>query len=152
MEYNDIIVDDGSLLADRVLRSLHRNEDGHLAGSAYDHESSIEKRHNVAILQIYTCEDEVYTLHEHYAYSPDPLTYIKWRAIVFREIEQLEKYASKSYHGVYGWSTGTIKIHPLRTGDLFIKIDKEGATGVRLTFNSRKAKHETRKEKKRKAA
>jgi hypothetical protein len=45
---------------------------------------------------------------------------------------------------VYGWMTSFIRITPLRNGDLFIKIDKDGATGVRLAFSPRTVKHETR--------
>lgn len=143
----DVIVDDGALLADRILRSLHRNTDGHLSGTAYNHESSIDPKHNIAVLQVYACEDEVYTLYEHYVHSPDPRSYGAWCKIVMMEVDALEKHGGKHFHGVYGWSTSTLHITPLRTGDLFIKVDKEGARGVRLAFGPRKVKHASRKKK-----
>ena len=143
----EAILDDDDLLKDRLLRSLHRNKDGHLAVTSHTHEKSISAAHNAAILYIYTREKNVYTLHEHYIYSHDPHIYKQWKEITAKEIERIMRNKPKDWHGVYGWVTGTIVITPLRTGDLFIRVDKNGAKGVRISFNTRKAKHETYDEK-----
>lgn len=143
----EAILDDDDLLRDRLLRSLHRNKDGHLATTSHNHESTIADSHNATVLYIYTREGNAYTLHEHYVYSHDPHSYKEWKEIVFKEIERILKHPPKDWHGVYGWLTSTIVITPLRTGDLLVKIDKDGARGVRLSFDTRKAKHETHKEK-----
>lgn len=143
----EIILDDDDLLKDRLLRSLHKNNQGHLATTSHNHEKSISAAHNAAVLYIYTREDKAYTLHEHYIYSHDSHTYKEWQEITLKEITRILKTPPKDWHGVYGWLTSTIVITPLRTGDLFIKVDKDGAQGVRISFDSRKAKHETHKEK-----
>jgi hypothetical protein len=151
MDFDDIVVDDGALLADRLVRSLHQNNDGHLAINQKAHESSIEEHHNVAILYIYTSFDDGYVLHEHYVYSVDSLRYKEWKKIVIDECNKLELNKGDEWLGVYGWATAHIQVTPLRTGDLFIKIDKEGARGVRLTFDTRKTKRSSRKGAKREA-
>jgi hypothetical protein len=139
------ILDDSALLADRLIRSLHRNTDGHVAANQQQHESSVELAHNVAILYIYTVDaDEAYMLHEHYVYSHEPCNYQAWLEIVNNEIEGITANPVKGFVGIYGWSTGHVKITPLRNGDLFIKIDKDGARCVRLAFNNGKAKRKTR--------
>jgi hypothetical protein len=143
----EAILDDDDLLRDRLLRSLHRNSDGHLATTSHSHEKAISDAHNAAVLYIYTRERNAYTLHEKYIYSHDPHTYKEWQETVFSHIDSLLKNRPKDWHGVYGWLTSTIVITPLRTGDLLIKVDKDGARGVRLSFDTRKAKHETHKEK-----
>jgi hypothetical protein len=140
MDYDDIVTDDGSLLADRLVRSMHRSDDGHLAINQKAHESSVESRHNVAILYIYTEFDDGVVINEHYVYSHKPNKYKEWAKIANDEAVFLEKHKGKDWLGVYGWQTSHVAITPLRSGDLFIKIDKQGATGVRLTFNSTKDK------------
>lgn len=135
----DKVYDDDVLLADRVLRSLHRNGDGHVAPNQR-HKETILGDHNVAILYLYLIEDGAYVLSEHYVYSPDSATYQSWRRIVLAEVEFIYKQAGRELYGVYGWITAKIQITPLRTGDLFIKIDKDGIKGVRLAFSARKAK------------
>lgn len=134
------------------MRSLHRNRDGHLAGSKKTHIQSVEDEHNIATLYVYTVEDEFYSLHEHYVYSHEPLQYKQWLELVVRECFKLEDNASDAYYGVFGWCTGKLRITPMRNGDLFIKVDSEGATGVRLSFDSGKNKHGTHKKAKQKAA
>jgi hypothetical protein len=147
----EIILDDSVLLADRLLRSLHRNADGHLAAATNRHKDAIDPRHNVAILFVYTFEDEEYTLHEHYVHSSDPQSYKGWHKIALAEVAKVCKFSGKNLHGVYGWCTSLVPITPLRTGDLFIVIDKNGARGVRLAFNTRETKRETLRQKKSKA-
>jgi hypothetical protein len=141
------ILDDDDLLKDRLLRSLHRNNDGHLAVQVKHHEKAVTESHNAAVLYIYTRDGRAYTLHEHYVYSFDPRNYKEWNDAVKKEIERIILSKPKDWHGVYGWLTSTIVITPLRTGDLLIKVDKDGARGVRLSFDTRKAKHEAHKEK-----
>lgn len=144
------VVDDSVLLADRLIRSLHRSPDGHLGSDQYSHKNSVEKYHNVAILYIYTADsDGLYSMHEHYVYSSEPHTYGAWCKLATEEAKRITKRRDKDLHGVYGWTTANVQITPLRTGDLFITVDKEGARGVRLAFNSTKAKRETRKGSKR---
>lgn len=136
----DVIVDDGALLADRLVRSLHRNKDGHLAVTHRQHENSVDESHNVAVLYIYTgSESDGYEMHEHYVFSHERCNYKAWSQIVKEEIALILSKAKRNFHSIYGWTTAHIKVTPLRTGDLFIKVDKEGARGVRLTFNSRKS-------------
>lgn len=142
---DDLVLDDGALLADRILRSLHRNDDGHLGPSYKHHENMVDPLHNVAVLYVYTVEDDAYSMYEHYVYSHDSHTYRQWKLIAHDEVDTLNKQQKENFHGVYGWSTGRISITPLRTGDLFIKIDAEGARGVRLAFGTREDKHAPRK-------
>lgn len=147
----DLLLDDDNLLRDRLLRSLHRNKDGHLAVAANRHEQGIEAVHNMAVLFCYTLDDGEYTMHEHYVFAPDTRGYKKWREIAKREAEALHKHSGDNFHGVYGWSTAYVKITPLRNGDLFININADGANGVRLTFGAKADEHETFKKKKRNA-
>lgn len=144
---DQIVVDDDVLLSDRLIRSLHRNPDGHLHISYAQHKSAIEKDHNVVILYVYTEDPEGgYTVHEHYVYDDGKShSYREWNRIAQKEALRLARGADKSFYGVYGWTTGFIQITPLRTGDLFIKIDDQGARGVRLTFDSAKNKRAARK-------
>lgn len=147
----DALLDDDALLADRVLRSLHRNKDGHLSVSANMHKTAVLPIHNMAVLYCYTHEsDDSYILHEHYLHSSEPCTYKIWLAAVLEEASNLERYSGENFHGVYGWNTAMVKITPLRNGDLFITIDKDGARGVRLSFNSGTRKQAARAKKKRK--
>lgn len=135
----DVVYDDDSLLADRVLRTLHRNKDGHLAPSQR-HKELIEEGHNVAVLYLYLCDGDTYLLSEHYVYSPDPLSYKRWVQVANREADSICDQAGAELYGIFGWITARIQVTPLRTGDLFIRIDKSGATGVRLAFSSREDK------------
>jgi hypothetical protein len=144
-DIDNIVVDDSDLLADRLVRSLHRNPDGHLSASQQQHKDSVEITHNVAVLYIYTVDAGEYMLHEHYVYSDEPLSYNAWVDVVNDECLRLTENADKSFVGVHGWTTAHLKITPLRTGDLFIKIDIDGARGVRLTFDSAKTERKTRK-------
>lgn len=132
----ELVLDDGGLLVDRVLRSLHRNKEGHLSAHQRKHIQAIETSHNVAVLYVYTVEDDSYMLHEHYVFSFKPCTYKRWFQIVQEEMERLRENMPDNFYGVYGWLTSYLQITPLRTGDLLIKIDAEGASGVRLTFGS----------------
>lgn len=136
-DIDDIVVDDSELLADRLVRSLHRNPDGHLAGNQQDHKNSIELGHNVAVIYIYTEHEDGYQLHEHYIYSSQPRTYKSWLEAVTEEINRIVDEADQTFYGVYGWATAHIKITPLRNGDLFIKVDNAGARGVRLSFSTK---------------
>lgn len=152
MDASDAPLDDSVLLQDRLLRSLHRNKDGHLASSKKAHFGSVLETHNIATLYVYSANEEFYALHEHYVFSHEPLSYKQWLDVVIRECFALEDAKLETYYGVYGWLTGYLRITPLRTGDLFIKIDSEGAKGVRLTFNTGKNKHETHNKKKSKTS
>jgi len=145
---SDAPLDDAMLLQDRVLRSLHRSPDGHLAASRKAHKESVLDTHNVATLYVYTKEDDGYTMHEHYVFSHQPLQYKEWLEVVIKECFQLEANKSEIFYGVYGWLTGHLRITPMRNGDLFIKIDAEGAKGVRLTFDPRKNSRRAHNEKK----
>lgn len=144
---SETVVDDSALLADRLVRSLHRNPHGHLASGPCAHGNAVDKSHNVAILYVYTHDaDGLYSLHEHYVYTDKPLTYKQWHAIVEREATNIMRQkARKTLHGVYGWNTACIQITPLRTGDLFITVDDKGARGVRLAFGPKPAKPAARK-------
>jgi hypothetical protein len=143
------ILDDSDLLRDRLLRSLHRDQNGHLAASRREHKNSVADQHNVAVLFLYSKEDEAYTLHEYYMHHPKPANYWSWRRIVVEECKRLYRNRNwATWHGVYGWFTTFIQITPMRTNDLFIKVDATGATGVRLSFNRRGTQHETRTAKK----
>jgi hypothetical protein len=139
---SELVLDDGMLLADRIVRSLHRNADGHLSTASNNHKRSIEHSHNVAVLYLYSEEEpEAYVLHEHYVYNPKPANYFSWRRIVHDEVRRVLRTAEVELYGVYGWVTSHVPITPLRNGDLFIKIDEYGARGVRLTFGSTEGKH-----------
>lgn len=148
MEYDDALLDDPMLLQDRLIRSLHRNPDGHLANNRSNHLISIEDEHNIASIYIYTADDNSYSYREHYVFSHNPLSYKEWLGVVIAECFKIEANPPEQYYGIYGWNTSYLQIHPLRNGDLFIKIDEDGAQGVRLTFNSGKAKLETQPKKK----
>lgn len=139
---DELILDDDGLLADRLLRSLHRNTDGHLSSSIRNHSDSVLTTHNIAILYVYTLADNAYTLHEHYVYSFEPLPYEQWKPLVYAECKLLYENPVRDFHGVYGWQTSFLRITPLRNGDLFIKVDKDGVTGVRLSFSSLQDKHD----------
>lgn len=141
----DIVYDDSDLLADRLLRSLHRGKDGHLASAHNVHKAGVADEHNVAVLYCYTFDDGLYTLHHHYVHSETPLTYKKWSDLALSEAKRLHRNSGPNFQGVYGWITSRVQITPLHTGDIFIKIDEEGARGVRLSFSSRKAGNEARK-------
>lgn len=145
---DETIVDDPLLLQDRLMRSLHRNKDGHLAGSKKDHADAVLTTHNIATLYIYTVDSNAYMLYEHYVFSHDPLTYQEWLALVVRECFKIEEAKSSTYYGIYGWLTNYMRITPMRNGDLFIKISDEGAKGVRLAFNTGKNNNEAHKKKK----
>lgn len=133
---DDVVLDDSGLLLDRLLRSFHKNKDGHLAAGPRQHQESISETHNIAILYVYTLEAGAYMLHEHYVFSHEPLTYKQWFKLVVSECHAIEDSDMKNFHGVYGWQTNYLQITPLREGDLFIKIDKDGARGVRLSFST----------------
>lgn len=145
-EWDEIISDDGALLLDRLVRSLHRNKDGFLSTDEKNPQKSIDEWHNAICLYIYTVdEDGLYTLNTFYVYGGfEPHSYEEWRDIAAEATDELNEDAdSISWHGVYGWSTTTIRMTPIRTGDLFICVDANGVRGVRITFNSRKVKRET---------
>ena len=134
------MLDDGGLLLDRLLRSLHKNSDGHLSGHPRGHKQAISPAHNIAVLYVYTLEAGAYMMHEHYVFSHESQSYAQWRVLVLKECLALERSDAKNFYGVFGWLTSFLHITPLREGDLFIKIDKEGAKGVRLSFGPRKSK------------
>lgn len=144
-EYDEAITDDGALLLDRLVRSLHRNADGFLSADEKHPDSGIDEWHNAACLYIYTVDEGSYTLSTYYVFGGfEPHSYEEWRDIAFEAIDELNaQQKSASWHGVYGWSTTTIRVTPIRTGDLFIAIDADGVRGVRITFDSTKAKCET---------
>lgn len=135
------ILDDDGLLLDRLLRSLHRARDGHLAAYARCHESQVEETHNVAVLYVYTLDSGAHMLHEHYIYSHKPCSYSEWHSLVVDECLSLQD-AVDGFYGAYGWLTSHLSFTPLRTGDLFIRIDARGATGVRLSFDTRKSEQD----------
>lgn len=143
----EIVLDDDDLLRDRLLRTLHKNRDGHLCANEKGHEQAIQVHHNAGTLFVYSREsDGAYTLHEHYIYSEYPLDYKQWKTQVIAEAERVVD-NNELVVGVYGWLTTAIPITPLRTGDLFIKIDKTGAHGVRISFDSAKVRRKARNEK-----
>lgn len=144
--YDELVTDDGALLLDKLVRSLHRNKDGHLGIDEQHHKNSIDEWHNAVCLYIYTVDDELYTLTTHYVYGgKEPHTYEEWTLIANEAIDELNEIGGVNWHGVYGWSTTVIRITPVRTGDLFIAIDKNGVRGVRISFNSRGNKRASRK-------
>lgn len=141
-EYDEIISDDGALLLDRLVRSLHRNKDGFLSTNEKNPQVSVDEWHNAICLYIYTADEHgFYTLNTYYVYGgKEPHSYEEWREIAFESTDELKE---NSDVNVYGWSTTTIRVTPIRTGDLFICVDVNGVRGVRITFNTRKAKRET---------
>lgn len=98
---------------------------------------------------MYFKHGDEYTLADHYVYSPSQHSYKHWRKLVYAELATLEKNPPSAWYGAYGWLTSAIQITPLRTGDLFVAIDANGARGVRISFdtgtNQRKAHNETHK-------
>jgi hypothetical protein len=148
-EYDELVSDDGALSLDRIVRSLHRNKDGFLASDERNPKYHIDSIHNAVCLYIYTVDDGFYVLDTYYVFGGfEPHSYKEWCEIAFKAIDELNEQAGSSWHGVYAWSTTTIRMTPIRTGDLFIAIDASGVRGVRLTFNTRKVKREARKSKK----
>jgi hypothetical protein len=148
-EFDEIVSDDGALLLDRLVRSLHRNADGFLSTDEKHPKRSIDEWHNAICLYIYACDDGLYTLNTYYVYGGhDPHSYEEWRTIAHETIDELNKNASSNWHGVYGWSTTTIRVTPIRTGDLFVAIDADGVRSVRISFNPRKAKRDAHSRKK----
>lgn len=148
-EYDEVISDDGALLLDRLVRSLYRNKDGFLAPDERSPKKHIDEWHNAVCLYIYSIDDNLYTLNTYYVFGGfESHTYEEWCEIAHSAVDELnEQQSGRNWHGVYGWSTTTIKITPIRNGDLFIAIDDEGVRGVRISFSSRKAKRATRKSK-----
>lgn len=143
------VLDDDMLLKDRLLRSFHRDGNGHLYVSARNHAAGILTEHNVAILYIYLRDKEdVYTLIERYVYSQYSQSYKEWLQLVQQDIALIQENPPKDWLGVYGWHTNYLVFTPMRTGDLFICIDKEGVKGVRLSFNPKKIRRAARHEKK----
>lgn len=137
---DEAMFDDGALLADSLIRTFHRAPDGHLASSQRGHVKSVRADHNVAVLYIYTCHktkegEDSYELHEHYVYTRKAKTYKTWKKIAHAEVDRLNDNPSEDYVGVYGWATAKVNIRPLRDGDLFLTIDKNGVRGVRLSFS-----------------
>lgn len=149
-EYDEIISDDGALLLDRLVRSLHRNKDGFLSVDEKHPKRGIDPWHNAVCLYIYAVDDDgLYTLNTYYVYGGhDPHSYEEWREIAFDAVDELNEHASSNWHGIYGWSTTTIRVTPIRTGDLFIAIDADGVRSVRVSFNNRKDKRAAHKGKK----
>lgn len=139
MPSTEVVLDDEVLLLDRLMRSLHKNSDGHLSSHPRGHQQAISSAHNIAVLYVYTLDAGAYMMHEHYVFSHEPQTYKQWLKLVLQECETLHE-SNENVYGVFGWLTSFMHITPLREGDLFIKIDKEGARGVRLTFSTRKSK------------
>lgn len=145
-EYDEAITDDGALLLDRLVRSLHRNADGFLSTDEKNPKRSIDDWHNAVCLYIYTVDDGFYTLNCYYVYGGDePHTYEEWKQIAFEATDELNKQQKDNWYGVYGWSTTTIRITPIRNNDLFIAIDDDGVRSVRVAFNSGKSKHASHK-------
>lgn len=145
-EYDEAITDDGALLLDRLVRSLHRNSDGFLSADEKHPDRGIDEFHNAVCLYIYTVDDGFYTLSTYYVFGgfDQQHTYEEWRDIAFEAIDELNiQHAGANWHGVYGWNTTTIRVTPIRTGDLFIAIDADGVRGVRIAFNTTKDKRET---------
>jgi hypothetical protein len=147
---SELLLDDHDLLQDRLVRSLHRNNDGHLAESTRAHTYAVDKSHNAACIYLYTYyEDFSHSLRAHYVYSHDALTYQDWHKRVREEVSEIvSKKGASGQQAPYGWLTTRIPITPMRNGDLFIKVDASGATGVRLTFNPAARKRKTHHEKK----
>jgi hypothetical protein len=145
---SELVQDDDILLQDRLLRSFHRDKHGHLAThrSHKIHEASPQQNHNVIILSCYLCDDGEYSLFNHYVYSSEPLNYREWCKVAETEAVRLTRKArnarQKNFYGVYGWQTNFVKITPLRTGDLWLKIDEKGPRCVRLAFSPRENSNE----------
>lgn len=140
-----LVLDDGDQVRDRLLRSLHRNADGHLAASHRKHAEQVTAEHNIAVLYVYQApEPGAHSMYESYVFSHDPRGYREWYRLVNAECFRLHR-ADKSVLGIYGWLTSFMRITPLRTGDLFIKIDRSGAHGVRISFDTAKDDRKTHK-------
>lgn len=140
---SESMLDDHDLLQDSLIRSLHRAHDGHLAAT-HAHRREVLPSHNVAVLYTYLRSGNVYVLDTVYVWSRVPRVYSSWVTLVNKEVDRLNRNSSPKFYGVYGWITATIKFTPLRTGDLFITVNKNGARGVRLTFGTGKTFYETR--------
>lgn len=152
-EFDEVITDDGALLLDRLVRSLHRNADGFLAPDERNPKHHIDEWHNAVCLYIYATDDDgFHTLSTYYIYAgnDETHTYEEWREIAHEATDELneEAKANINWHGVYGWSTTTIRITPIRNGDLFIAVDAEGVRSVRVSFSARKDKRAPHQSKK----
>lgn len=148
---DEIVSDDGALLLDRLVRSLHRNADGFLAVDERNPKHHIDEWHNAVCLYIYAVDsDGFYTLNTYYVYGGNELhRYEDWRTICFDAVDELNRQRKgDNWYGVYGWSTTTIRVTPLRTGDLFIAVDADGVRSVRVTFSTRKDKRAAHKSEK----
>lgn len=146
-EYDELVTDDGALLLDRLVRTLHRNKDGFLSADEKHPARSVDEWHNAVCLYIYTVDDDLYTLNTFYVYggTDEPHSYEEWREIAHHAIDELNDNAGSNWHGVYGWSTTTIRITPIRTGDLFVAIDNDGVRCVRVSFGAGKNKRASHK-------
>jgi hypothetical protein len=145
-EYDELVTDDGALLLDRLVRSLHRNKDGFLSTNEKNPKVGIEENHNAICLYIYTVDEDAYTLNTYYVFGGfEPHRYEEWREIANEATDELNELAGANWHGVYGWSTTTIKVTPIRTGDLFICVDEKGVRSARISFNTRKTKRTAHK-------
>lgn len=149
-EYDEAITDDGALLLDRLVRSLHRNADGFLSPDERNPKHHIDEMHNAVCLYIYAADDDgFYTLNTHYIYGGEEQhTYEEWREITFDAVDDLNLQKAVNWFGIYGWSTTTIRVTPIRTGDLFIAVDTDGVRSVRVSFDTRKAKRASHTRKK----
>lgn len=146
-EYDELVTDDGALLLDRLVRSLHRNKDGFLSADEKHPARAVDEWHNAVCLYIYTVDDDLYTLSTFYVYggTDEPHSYEDWREIAHSAIDELNDNSGPNWHGVYGWSTTTIRITPIRTGDLFVAIDTAGVRCVRISFDPGKSKRASHK-------
>jgi hypothetical protein len=145
-EWDEVVLDDGALLLDRLVRSLPRNKDGFLSTDEKNPRKSIDGRQNAVCLYIYTVDDELFTLNTFYVYGGHQQhTYEEWREIAFTAIDELNEQAEDNWHGVYAWSVTTIRVTPIRTGDLFIAVDTNGARGVRISFDTKRNERAARK-------
>jgi hypothetical protein len=134
----ETIHDDGKLTLDRLVRSLYRNKDGLLCVNEKNHKSAIDEMHNAICLYIYYQEAGMYMIDAYYVYAYDkPESYEEWCEIAWSAVDELNEKPPQGFYGVYGWITTNIRVSVIRNGDMMIKVDAEGATGVRISFNRR---------------
>lgn len=138
-EYEEAVLDDGKLTLDRLVRSLYRNKDGLLCVNEKNHKSAIDEMHNAVCLYVYYQDSGMYMIDAYYVYAYDkPESYEEWRQIAWSATDDLNKKPPEGFYGVYGWLTTNIRVSVIRNGDMMIKVDAEGATGVRISFNRRR--------------
>lgn len=147
----DVLLSDARLTLDRLIRSLYQNKDGLLCTNEKNHKTAIDDNHNALCLYVYYKEakEEAYYLDVFYVYvAYPPESYAEWVQAAHESTDRLNAHPPDGFFGVYGWTTTVIKVTPIRTDDMLIAVDKQGARGVRISFDTRRKNGKTYRGKK----